>query len=830
MADDVQLRGSDEFLVNTTVFNPQDRPVIAAIAGGFVVAWTDQSRGPSDPSGTSVRAQRFDLAGNKAGAEFQVNSLTANTQSPDSIVALADGNFVISWYDDSRTGAEIDAAVKAAIYSPSGALVRAEFRVHTLLDGTQYNSDLVALSSGGFVAVWTHSGLSGLDGNNSGVIGQRFAANGDKIGGEFLVNTTIPAAQEHAEAAPLADGGFVVTWTDYSSPGGDIKMQLFDAAGAKVGGETLVNSRTANSQIFSDVAALANGGFVITWQDEPGDVPNAGLFDIKAQVFSAAGLPVGGELAVSLAANGQWVPRAAALSDGGFLVTWTDDSLTGGDASLSSIKAQRFDSAGNRIGDTFLVNQVTQGDQDAAQLAVLTNGAIVFAWDDDSKIGGDSSWTAIKARMFRSEIDGSEFAESLVGGGLNDIIRGHGGDDVLVGAAGDDTLRGGDGNDRLIGEAGADTLFGEAGNDVLYHGGDLSAADVNDGDEGNDTLVLQGNYPALTLAATSIASIEGISLQSGTITRWGQSGANSYDYNLTMANANVAPGVQLRVNAQSLTASEDFAFNGAAETDGGRYLVYGGFGVDTLAGGAGNDIFYFEAGRLGAGDRIVGGAGNDAVVISGAAAQIAIGPGMLAAIESLSFNGRFASDPSARPSYEATLHDGNLAGGATLIVNASSLGADQSLSFSGWSVGDGNLRIFGGAGGDILSGGANDDVIAGGGGGDALAGGNGRDVFVYRTLADSSGVSCDVISGFHFGNDRIDLALVDADILADGDQAFAWIGSEAFSGVAGQLRVTWDAGMNLWAVQGDVNGDGGVDFQLYVSTGAGPPPEADFIF
>jgi Ca2+-binding RTX toxin-like protein len=834
MADDHQLSGGAEFLVNTTVHNPQDAPVIAAISGGFIIAWRDQSRGPTDPDGTSVRAQRFDLAGKKVGAEFQVNTQTNNAQVPESIVSLANGNFIITWYDDSRTGGEIDSAIKAAIYSANGSLVRSEFRVNTSTTGSQNDSDVVPLASGGFVVVWTDSSLGTLDGNNHGVVGQMFAANGDKVGGEFLVNTTIPAAQNAAQTAPLANGGFVVTWTDYSSPGGDVKMQRFDAAGAKVGAETLVNTRTESGQTFSDVAALAGGGFVIVWQDDQTASPNLPLPDIKAQLFDAAGNPVGGEFLVSLeTASRQEVPKVAALPDGGFIVTWNDDSLTGGDNDKSSIKAQRFDAVGNRVGATLLVNEVTQGDQGLPQVALLSSGAVVVTWHDDSKTGGDTSWTAIRARMFETAIDGTVGPESLAGGALADRIRGFGGDDVLSGAAGDDTISGGDGNDLIDGGPGADKLAGEAGNDVLYHGGALTASDVNDGGDGVDTLVLQGNYPALALAAGSLAGIEGISLQSGSITRWGQSGSNSYDYSLTLANANTAPGQQLRINAQSLQAGEDFTFAGAAESDGGRFLVFGGFGADTLTGGAGNDVFFFEAGRLGGGDRIAGAGGNDAVVVSGAAggagvAQLTIAAGMLSGVEALSFNGRFASDPSARPSYDVAMSDGNL-GGGTLIVNGSSLGADQSLAFDGLAVGDGHLRIFGGAGGDVLKGGTGNDVIEGGASGDAITSGWGADRLVYRSIADSSGDACDVIADFHFGNDRIDLSLIDADIAAGGDQAFLFVGSAAFSGKAGELRAAFDSGMSLWAIQGDINGDGVTDFQLYVSTGAGPPPEADFV-
>ena len=62
------------------------------------------------------------------------------------------------------------------------------------------------------------------------------------------------------------------------------------------------------------------------------------------------------------------------------------------------------------------------------------------------------------------------------------------------------------------------------------------------------------------------------------------------------------PGAQLRVNAQSLAAGEDFAFDGSAEKDGGRFLPMAA-SASIPAGRPGNDIFFFEAGRFGAGDR-----------------------------------------------------------------------------------------------------------------------------------------------------------------------------------------------------------------------------------
>ncbi|MBV9929655.1 MAG: hypothetical protein JO013_01765, partial [Alphaproteobacteria bacterium] len=49
-----------------------------------------------------------------------------------------------------------------------------------------------------------------------------------------------------------------------------------------------------------------------------------------------------------------------------------------------------------------------------------------------------------------------------------------------------------------------------------------------------------------------------------------------------------------------------------------------------------------------------------------------------------------------------------------------------------------------------------------------------------------------------------------------GDQAFAFIGANAFGHHAGELRASFDQGM--WIIQGDTDGDGNADFTLLVTT------------
>jgi hypothetical protein len=66
--------------------------------------------------------------------------------------------------------------------------------------------------------------------------------------------------------------------------------------------EFLVNSRTASTQAEAEITALANGRFVITWTDfsqgfgGPGDAPIGTGVDLRAQVHEADGTRVGTEI------------------------------------------------------------------------------------------------------------------------------------------------------------------------------------------------------------------------------------------------------------------------------------------------------------------------------------------------------------------------------------------------------------------------------------------------------------------------------------------------------------------------------------------------------
>jgi Ca2+-binding RTX toxin-like protein len=157
------------------------------------------------------------------------------------------------------------------------------------------------------------------------------------------------------------------------------------------------------------------------------------------------------------------------------------------------------------------------------------------------------------------------------------------------------------------------------------------------------------------------------------------------------------------------------------------------------------------------------------------------------------------------------------AAGVGVTINGS---ADDNIikgvigSVNAINGGDGADQIRGGSLGDIINGGIGDDKLNGAAGADIMTGGAGADTFRFQ-FAGSSGVgaAADQITDFAIGTDKLAFALIDADAVTPGDQAFAFLGTGAFSaGGVGQIRYQ-NSGANL-LVQIDVDGNGSVDMEV----------------
>lgn len=125
--------------------------------------------------------------------------------------------------------------------------------------------------------------------------------------------------------------------------------------------------------------------------------------------------------------------------------------------------------------------------------------------------------------------------------------------------------------------------------------------------------------------------------------------------------------------------------------------------------------------------------------------------------------------------------------------------------------GQGNDKLFGGAGHDTLDGGSGADMFAGGSGRDILDAGvdASHDVFIYKSISESSLLAADSLVHFVSGTDDIDLRLIDANTSRDGDQAFLFNGTKAAAHSLWIMKIGGDI-----YIRGDVNGDTMADFQI----------------
>ena len=327
-----------EILVNTETRSSQTAEKITALNNGnFVIVWEDWSMScvyDADGSlnrcggGPGIKAQIFDAKGTKVGKEL---ALTADYNYSPQIAALSDGGFVVAWQDGHYSVEDI----VAQAYTDSGIKVGQPMLVNTSGVGatfsTQNEHQVVGLSNGGFAVTWTDKNG---DASGYGVKVQAFNDKGTKVGTEILANTTTQSNQYHPQITALKNGGFAVAWDDWSGDI-DVQAQVFDNAGAKIGAEILVNTTKGGAQDSNKIAALEDGGFVVTWTE--------GWTDVKYQVFDATGVKLGSEaLANTTTAGGQGGAQPVGLVGSNFLIAWNDDLHGPSDGSGAAVKAQLF--------------------------------------------------------------------------------------------------------------------------------------------------------------------------------------------------------------------------------------------------------------------------------------------------------------------------------------------------------------------------------------------------------------------------------------------------------------------------------------------------------
>ncbi|MEN2988311.1 hypothetical protein WG926_08365 [Tistrella sp. BH-R2-4] len=387
------------------------------------------------------------------------------------------------------------------------------------------------------------------------------------------------------------------------------------------------------------------------------------------------------------------------------------------------------------------------------------------------------------------------------GNALDDVyvsienVVGTGSADILIGDGRVNRLSGGDGNDTLIGGAGADMLDGGSGFDTISYsnastgvqvflttmrggsgdaqGDTYSGIEAVNGSQFNDMLFSGSSTTGFTLNGLDGDDVLFAAI---TVSKFiGGAGFDTLSYSAFTSRVVVSldPEDQLGSAGRADLISEIEGLNGSQADD----LLYGNSGANALGGLGGDDVLLGGGG----GDALDGGAGLDT-----------------------------ASYTTARAGIRADLAAGRGFTGDAQGDTYLAIEALNGSNFDDLLLGDNAANTLKGMNGD--------DRLAGRGGVDLLTGGNGADRFVYSATTESrvGPGNRDIILDFsHAQGDRIDLANIDARPADAGDQAFRFLGTDAFDGNAGALRYI-NAG-SYSVIEIDTNGDRVTDMQIQVN-------------
>ena len=534
--------------------------------------------------------------------------------------------------------------VEGRILGSGGTAVTGEFQVNSTTANNQFDAAIATLVNGNAAVVFTDTSVDA----GGDIRARLFSPTGTAVNVDFGVDTGT-GDDTDADVAALADGGFVVSYTREIGAGDfDIRSAIFNADGSARGSVVLVDSSTALNTNSSSVAGLTGGNFVVAWEQQP---TAGGDTEVFYRIHNSSGTAVTGATLIDTAGSINVDIQVVALQDGGFAVAYVDNGWA---LSGTEITLRIYNADGSLRADNLLPNTNTAGDQSKPSLAVLQNGFIVVSWND----GNFTVYQAFTPSGARVGDNIGAFNESIeaeiasLGAGLVAGVR----SSTVTDGSGDQSIRSsvieltrtitGDGtNETLTGDSLRDTILGGGGNDLL------------DGRDGNDHLDGGADSDMVTYANAGA----GVTVNLGAGTASGGAGADT------------------------LVGFEDVRGSSFADALIGNSLnnyIAGGAGNDRLDGGLGDD--YLDAG-----------ADSDMVDYASAGAGVTV-----------------------------NLATGTASGGA---------GIDTLLGFEdlrGSSFAD---VLTGNALGNYVDGGAGNDRLDGGSGADYLDGGAGTDMVNYAS-------------------------------------------------------------------------------------------------
>lgn len=737
--------------------------------GGFAVAWTE---------GNDVLAQIHDSGGAAVGAAFQVSewplhtSGTPGTNSDLVLATLENGDFVVSW-----TGDEVGDRSNAAnfrVYQADGTAVTGQVRANTTTGGEQEDQSVTALADGGFLMTWASFGQ---DGDGDGLFAQRFDKDGVAVGAEYQVAATTAGSQSiifgGRYTATLADGRVVTAWDQDGATGEifynittipviadgvqdqplaiDLSASLVDADGSEM--LAIVLAGYPDGATFN--IGAADGGVWVIAGAETADLSTlamtppsgwSGGFTLQATARATEG--ANGDFAETAASADYFIeaaPQAPIFTVGDDLVSFGHPAAGG----VPVVVAGTYPEGGQYDA---------LGGDDEVYLADTLADAAAAGFDPTEVFHGGAGRDFIVGGGLDDLIDGGEDRDNLRGGDGADTIWGGGGSDVVLGGAGDDVMDGGVGDKDVVSWRGSalgvtvDVAAGAAtgeGDDQFTNFFRYDTSEFADHVTGSAAAVEQFRLYAGDDVFVGGEGTDVVWAGLGDDTIDGGLGVDRLDYALATAGVTVnltegwatGDGEDVISNVEQVFGSQ-FAdvLIGSDTSDGGPSSGFG-FGYNGLFGRGGDDLIYGLGGdddltEAGDGDdQVYGGDGDDN--LGGGAGDDLLDGG-----------------DGFDTAYYANTTTGIV---VDLAAGVATQGADIDTLVS-------IERVTGSQGDDVIIGDAGDNELLGHLGDDVLTGGGGADTFRFELRLPAG---ADRITDFEIGVDVIWLFGGTSSTLAD---------------------------------------------------------------
>lgn len=333
------------------------------------------------------------------GDDFQINSTTTGDQGASQLAADPDGGFVVVW--QSSPGDGDNYGINGQWFEADGLPLGGEFVVNSYTTGAQRNPSVVFRSGGEALVTWEGQG----GGHSFGIWGRTINSSGP-VGTDFKVHTETQGRNFSPQTIVQPNSDFIVVWSQSEAvtiANRNIVGTRFQSNGSAIGEEFAISTVTLTSQDQPNVAVHHDGAFVVTWRANGsiGDDPD---WSVQARRVASDGTPLGSHFQVNTLTSGaQTNPDIALENDGDFLVVWQSSVSSGDDSIAESIQGRFYNSNGTAVGSEFQVNSGTFASQTSPVIEATAATTFLVMWDTLTDTDDDLGDHAIAGRALRGD-------------------------------------------------------------------------------------------------------------------------------------------------------------------------------------------------------------------------------------------------------------------------------------------------------------------------------------------------------------------------------------------------------------------------------------------